>query len=1588
MPRLSKIGAAALAAFGWTGLSSVSASYLVVAGGSGGGVGSGGGGGAGGYQSGTTSLNPTLSYTITVGAGGASGTSSSGGGNGDGGSGSDSIFSTITSTAGGYGAGGQLSARNGGNGGSGGGGADTPSSGGTGNTPSTSPSQGSNGGAGSSGNGGGGGGASAVGTNASGGSGGNGGAGTASSISGSSVTYAGGGGGAGSSSGGTGGSGGGGVGGTGTGSAGNGTANLGGGGGGTRGSTVSGSGGSGIVIISYVGAQQFGGGVVTSSGGNTIHTFTTSGTLSPLSSLTASALVVAGGGAGGGDRGGGGGAGGFRTGSGITIDTNSIYTVTVGAGGAGVVTSTGNSGSDSTFFSITSAGGGGGGAGGNGVAGGSGGGGWGSSGSGPFTGGAGNTPSTSPSQGNNGGTGEDGNDRVGGGGGGASAVGTNGTSNGAGGAGTASSISGTSVTYAGGGGGGGLNAPVGTGGAGGGGAGVTSGSGNAGTANTGGGGGGAGDSGGGRSGGSGGSGVVIISYPGSTQLMAGGTVTVAGGNVIHTFTSSGYLTPIVLVNNSLRFRSSASAYLNRTPASAGNRKTWTWSAWIKRGALTGDNYLFAAGTSNSDRLGIAFPESLGIVGTNGGSNVLILTSTPVYRDPSAWYHIVIAIDTTQATASNRAKIYVNGVQVTAFGTATYPSQNTDLQVNSTNPHVLGTRGTYSVADNFDGYMADINFIDGQALTPNSFGTSNGLGVWQPIRYGGSYGTNGFYLPFTNSGSVSTNYLVVAGGGGAGESFGAGGGGGGVVSGTTTLNQGSSYTVTVGAGGANQVNTTGGNSSFTGLTTAIGGGCGGGSSFPTGTAGGSGGGGRGGASPANGGAGTAGQGNAGGNGTSVAGGGGGGAGGAGVTSGNTQGGAGGAGIANPITGSTAGQLVSGTYYLAGGGSGNGTGGGQTPGNGGTAVGTAGAANTGAGAGGDNPVFGGSGIVIVSYAGTPKFTGGIVSQTGGNTIHTFTSSGTLNGIGSDYSPNGNNWTANNFSFSSGTTYDSMTDVPTLTSATAANYAVWNPLWSLGGSGYITPTNGNLRASIGGSYNIIASTISLPSTGKWYMEFTLTTGVYAEYGLCSATASGGGTNAGVFAAYYNGVAQYALINGSATLTDGNQAWVSGDIGLIAVDVDNNKVWLGRNRSGTVVWMGGGNPSAGTSPSFSAAGGGGVYSTAFNAQTFNNPFVASGGGSDVWDANFGQQPFVGTPPTDFLRLNTFNLPTPTIPAGNLFMNATLYTGNGSAATDVQTITNGVAGQSFQPDLVWTKSRSNAVSHHIGDSVRGIDKTLFSNLTAAEASYTYDIHAFNSNGFTVGNDGTQNTSGYTYVAWQWRASNATAVTNTQGSINSSVSANTTAGFSIVTYTGNATAGATIGHGLGVAPAMIIVKRRDDVVGWFVWHTAFNSATAKLDLNSTDAIFSSNVYLNSTFPSSTVVTLGTSGYTNASGGTYVMYAFAQVAGYSAFGSYTGNGSSDGPFVFTGFRPRFVLIRRTDSGPVNWFIWDTSRDTYNVAFRELYPDQPNAESTSTNSLDILSNGIKLRTSSSDRNANGGNYIYMVFAENPFKYANAR
>ena len=462
------------------------------------------------------------------------------------------------------------------------------------------------------------------------------------------------------------------------------------------------------------------------------------------------------------------------------------------------------------------------------------------------------------------------------------------------------------------------------------------------------------------------------------------------------------------IEQSLRFNDDDSAYLSRTPSTASNRKTWTWSGWVKRGNLGSSTYYCfygVDGVSPNDRTEFVFTaDAFEIYEEVSSTATISLKTTQLFRDPSAWYHVVIAMDTTQSTNTNRVKFYVNGEQVTSFSASTYPSLNYDTFTNSTKVHVLGARRYADGTTNkfLDGYLAEVNLIDGQALTPDSFGETGTYGEWKPIDVSGlTYGTNGFYLPMNQEG-YQIDYLVVAGGGGGNNGIGGGGGAGGYRTGAKVTAPAQTYTVTVGAGGGG----VGANSVFSSITSSGGGG--GGPANSVGIAGGSGSGGH--RSSRAGGAGNTpatipSQGNNGGTASLYSSGGGGGAsavgGNAPSTSASGNGGVGGAGSASSITGSAvtrAGGGGGGAYQGTGGSGGSGGGGGGGGDGGGTA--TAGSANTGGGGGGGADsvpagAAGGSGVVILSMltsnysettTGSPT-----VTTSGANTILTYTSSG---------------------------------------------------------------------------------------------------------------------------------------------------------------------------------------------------------------------------------------------------------------------------------------------------------------------------------------------------------------------------------------------------------------------------------------------------------------------------------------------------------------------------------------------------------------------------------------------------------------------
>ena len=792
------------------------------------------------------------------------------------------------------------------------------------------------------------------------------------------------------------------------------------------------------------------------------------------------------------------------------------------------------------------------------------------------------------------------------------------------------------------------------------------------------------------------------------------------------------------ISRSLRFNSADSAYLNRTPASAGNRRTWTFSTWLKRSKSGDFRTIFSAATDTSNLTIIRFKDDdkIEVRSATSGSTVFQLATTQVFRDYSAWYHFVLAVDTTNATGGDRVRLYVNGSEVTVFDTDTIPTPNADSWVNNNILHEIARQANNPSNYYQDGYMTEMYLIDGTQLTPSSFGETNAqTGVWQPKAYSGSYGTNGFYLNFSDKSNTTAATL----------------------------------------------------------------------------------------------------------------------------------------------------------------------------------------------------------------------------------------------GKDYSGNSNNWTPNNFSVTAGAGNDSLVDSPTsygtdtgVGGTVRGNYCTLNPL-SPPASGSPSYANGNLDGGVA-TYQSLVSTFSMTSS-KWYWEVT-PTGNSGSAGYFVAVSD---ANFPMSTRTWQGANFWGYFSNGSKYTNGGSAsygasFTTNDVIGVALDMDAGTVTFYKNGTSQGVAY-----SSLTNKSMQATVGDG---TSTSIQYFS--------------CNFGQRPFAYTAPSGFKALCTQNLPTPTIGAtsttlANKYFNPVLWTGTGTSSA------RSITGVGFQPDFVWSKPRSTAYQHNLYDVIRGSGKRLISNSTDAEATnatYGY-LSSFDSDGFSTSagatNNENWNETNATYVAWNWKA-NGAGSTNTAGSITSTVSANTTSGFSVATYTGNGSAGATIGHGLGVAPRMIIIKSRSDVTGWAVYQADVGN-TKYLRLDGTDAANTASTLWNNTSPTSSVFSVGTDGWVNTSVRTYVAYCFAEVAGYSKFGSYTGNGSSDGPFIYTGFRPAYVMVKVTTAANV-WLILDATRNTSNVVTLNLNADQSSAENTYSGWCDFTSNGFKVRGTDGAINTGSGTYIYMAVASNPFKYSLAR
>tara|TARA_B100001939_G_scaffold277276_1_gene245587 strand:- start:907 stop:3819 length:2913 start_codon:yes stop_codon:yes gene_type:complete len=939
------------------------------------------------------------------------------------------------------------------------------------------------------------------------------------------------------------------------------------------------------------------------------------------------------------------------------------------------------------------------------------------------------------------------------------------------------------------------------------------------------------------------------------------------------------------IENSLRFNTDDSAYLSKTFSSAGNRKKFTFACWLKRTKLGGRQTLFR---TNSSELHFSFAESA--QGNEdaffcygaGGSPYLV--SDAVFKDVGGWYHFCIAWDTTQSTSTDRLKLFVNGERITSWKTSTFPNQNYEGGLNSATAHGLGANS--SGGERFDGYLADIYFIDGTAHDASTFGAYDDNNVWQAtVPSGLTFGTNGFHLKFA---STATTAALGTDSSGNSNTFTANnfaiGGSVNVIPSGTGLDGyiPSGWTRTNDADDVLVNNTTGvfvnqSGSLYFGIT-------------PTSSS---------------------------------------------ITIKWIV--YDGSGTYNPTVSLNTSSSWNGTTV--------------------------------------HPSVSGSGSASSPAVGT-------YSVTAGTTYYVRTG---LTGNGNPalvvYATNVNIVTLSTDNNPADASKDSPTTDTTNTDTGAGgevsgNYCILNRFKK--SDSIQSLSDGNLKIKGNIDNDQTWGTIAV-SSGKWYFESKITVysgsqedgfvGVsevyntnFQEYVGKSAYSYGISV-----ADYFTYMKKY---NNNNPIDTNLTSPTEGDVIGVALDLDNGKIYFHKN--GT--YANSGNPANGTNAAYTGLSG-----------TFTPAVTTSGstGGTVEHTFNFGSKPFAYNAPSGFKALCTTNLPTPTVPDGSLYFDTKLYTGSGTSYLNSQTI----SGLSFSPDFLWIKCRSNTSDHHLANTVNGINKNLESNNTAANQTNNANgyISATTSDGFTVvygGGNGLQtNDNSKTYAAWAWKAASSTA-SNTDGSITSSVRANPTAGFSIVAWTSSSSV-STVGHGLNAAPHFIITKNRSTTNAWWSYHSSLGNTKA-IRLDSTDTPSTMSSTWNNTSPTSSVFTVGGE---FGNGNNMIAYCISPVAGYSAVGSYEGNGVNDGPFSWTGFAPAFVMFRRYD-GAGDWIIFDNKRNTYPRNFREkvLYPNKTTAEETSANgdTMLFLSNGFKINNVNyAYWNQSGADYLWVAFAENPFQ-----
>jgi hypothetical protein len=541
-----------------------------------------------------------------------------------------------------------------------------------------------------------------------------------------------------------------------------------------------------------------------------------------------------------------------------------------------------------------------------------------------------------------------------------------------------------------------------------------------------------------------------------------------------------------------------------------------------------------------------------------------------------------------------------------------------------------------------------------------------------------------------------------------------------------------------------------------------------------------------------------------------------------------------------------------------------------------------------------------------------------------------------IGNDSSGNANNWTSSGISVTAGTTFDQMLDTPTL------NYAVMNPLDLSGTAATFQWANLQVTRS-GASFAQAYSSIAMTS-GKWYFEMTAGADVAnLDAGLITGTTNPAANRyLGQDAYTYAYATSGQKVNNATSSAYGN-SWTSGDVIGVILDADAGKLWFSKN--GTV--QASGDPVAGTNAAFTGLTG--PYRFAVD--------VENGG---ICDVNFGQRAFAYSPPSGFVALNTANLAAPSIKRSRQYFDARLRTGTGAAAS--------VSDLEFAPDLVWIKSRSAATTHNLFDTSRGAQKGIQSTGPNAEYTDANSLSAFASNGYSLGSDASSrgvNVSAATYVDWALKSGSAP-------------------GFNVTLYTGNGGGARNIAHGLGVAPQFLLVRGRDARV-WAGYHKNMTSAAYYLDLGAAAAEALDTTMFDSTAPDASNFRVGS--YNNANLVNYLAYLFTEVPGFSRIGVYTGNNNTDGPFVWCGFKPKFVMVKARDVA-TGWFMANPSGSA-NEVIQRVFSDSAGAEASNTYGLDLLAGGFKVRAPTGYSLNNSGNrYLFIAFADVPFKYSRAR